>query len=117
MRTQQRLINLNYLENFTRGDKVKIKKYIEMYLKNTPDVIRDFQKEFSEKNFENLRLKAHSIKPQAKYFGIEVLEKILLEIESIIQNGDDIDKLQPLIKKANQINDEIITELNSILST
>lgn len=111
MKTKHRLINLDYLEKFTKGDKDKIRKYIEMYLKSTPDVIRDFQTEYSEQNYENLRLKAHSIKPQAKYFRIETLENILLEIESIILNGDDLDKLKPLINSAIQLNDEIVIEL------
>lgn len=111
MKTEQRLINLDYLEKFTKGDNEKIRKYISMYLKNTPEVIRDFQNEYNKQNYENLRLKAHSIKPQAKYFGIATLENILIEIETIILNGDNPDKLQSLISTANQLNDKIATEL------
>lgn len=116
MNTKQRLTDLSYLEKFTKGDKEKIKKYIEMYLKNTPGVIRDFQKELDNHNLETLRLKAHSIKPQATYFGIKKLGELLLNIESIILNGSNLDELQTLILFANQLNDEIVDELTIILN-
>ena len=116
MQSVSKLTNLDYLENFTKGDKERMKKYIEMYLKSTPDVIRDFQKEFNDLNLENLRLKAHSIKPQAKYFGIKILEDILIEIETIIKSNKDVDKLQPLISNAIQINEKIASELTTILN-
>jgi HPt (histidine-containing phosphotransfer) domain-containing protein len=116
MSTNQKLTDLSYLEKFTNGDKEKIKKYISMYLKNTPDVIRNFQKELDDHNLENLRLKAHSIKPQATYFGIEKLQEVLFKIESIILNSSNLDELQTLILSANQLNEEITDELTSILN-
>lgn len=117
MDTTRNLTNLDFLEGFTNGENEKKKRYIEMYLKSTPATIRDFQNELNESNFENLRLKVHSIKPQAKYFGIVSLENILVEIESIISNKGDFSKLQPLITRATQISEKVEAELNSIIST
>lgn len=110
------LINLNYLDSFTKGDVEKQRKYIEMYLKSTPGVIWDFQTELDNQNLDNLRLKAHSIKPQAKYFGIESIEKILIEIESIVSNGGDVGKLQQLVTDAGEISDRVVIELNAVLN-
>lgn len=117
MKTKQSLINLDFLEKFTNGDIEKKNKYIAMYLKSTPATILDFQKELSELNYENLRLKAHSIKPQAKYFGVVSLENILIEIESIIAGKGDFSKLQELVTKAIAISKKVELELRSIITT
>jgi len=115
MNTQTKLIDLTFLADFTKNDQGKMKRYIEMYLKSAPAVIDEFQKELDDKSFENLRLKAHSIKPQVQYMGISTLKKVLIEIERVIQSGNDNDQLSSLIKKAKTISDQATIELQLFL--
>jgi len=115
MNTQTKLIDLTFLESFTKNDQGKMKRYIEMYLKSTPDIIEEFQKELENNNFENLRLKAHSIKPQAQYMGITTLKEVLIEIERVIRSGNDNDQLSSLIKKAKTISNQATIELQLFL--
>ena len=116
MNTPLKTINLGFLENFAKGDRSKMIRYIEMYLKSTPKVIDDLHNEFEEKNWENLKLKAHSIKPQAQYMGVDDLRDTLIEIESIVKNNGDISRLEALIVRAKEINAMAMSELNEFIS-
>jgi len=117
MDAQTKLIDLSFLAEFTKGDQGKMKRYIEMYLKSAPAIIDEIQKEFENKNLENLRLKAHSIKPQAQYMGIITLKEVLIEIEGVIKSGNDNGQLSTLIKKAKAISEKATIELQSFLQS
>jgi HPt (histidine-containing phosphotransfer) domain-containing protein len=108
-------IDLSYLEEFTRGDKQKLHRYLEMYLKTAPSVINEFQSLLEQQNLADLKLKAHSIKPQAQYLGIAALKDVLIEIESIIRNNGNKDKLPRLVEEAERIGDAAEAEINSLL--
>jgi HPt (histidine-containing phosphotransfer) domain-containing protein len=107
--------NLEFLKNFTKGDKDKIKRYIGMYLSTTPQVILDMEKFLEENDFESVRLKAHSIKPQVQYMGIAELSALLLQIESIIDQKQEISQLPALITSVKTINDKATIELKQFL--
>lgn len=113
--TQLKLIDLSFLETFTKGDKTKIKRYIEMYLKNTPLVVEELFSDLQKKDYESLRLKAHSIKPQAQYMGISRLKECLLQIESSIKEGNGFDQLGSLLVEAKKLNNQAMNELNQFL--
>jgi len=110
-----KLTNLAFLESFTKGDKVKMTRYIEMYLKNTTDVIDQLYIDLENNDFENIRLKAHSIKPQAQYMGVNSLKAQLIEIEETVKSGHSKDKLKPFIDKVKETNDLAMTELKQYL--
>ena len=115
MSSKQRYTDLAYLEQFTKGDTDRLKKYLRMYLSSAPAVIEELYHELERENFENLRLKAHSIKPQAQYLGIDSLKDVLIEIEHIVKNGGDYSKLRPLVDSAKMISEEVKTEVNELL--
>ena len=79
-----KLTDLSFLDSFTKGDKLKMSRYIQMYLQNTSAVIDEMLTDFQNHNLESVRLKAHSIKPQAQYMGVVQLKECLLKIENIV---------------------------------
>lgn len=115
MQTNSNLLDLAYLTSFTKDDPIRLRKYLDMYLKSAPVVINEFQQLLAEKDYDTLMLKAHSIKPQAQYLGIEQLKEVLIAIEYIIKDEGDFTKLQNLVDQANQISDEVALEVNAVL--
>lgn len=113
--TTPKLIDLSFLETFTKGDLNKLKKFINMYLKSTPLVIEELFSDLRNENYESLQLKAHSIKPQAQYMGISALKECLSQIETIIETGNDFDLLGPLLDKTRKLNTQAMFELNQFL--
>jgi len=110
-----KLTDLAFLESFTKGDKVKMTQYIEMYMKNTTDVIDQLYTDLENTDLENIRLKAHSIKPQAQYMGVNTLKAQLIEIEETVKSGGSKEKLKAFIDKVMETNDQAITELKQFL--
>lgn len=115
MNTSAKSINLEFLKNFTKGDNEKIRRYVGMYLITAPQVMLEMEKFLEEKNFENVRLKAHSLKPQAQYMGIAELSALLLQIESIVEKKEDMNQLPALVSSAKKINDKATIELKQFL--
>lgn len=75
------LSDLSFLQNFTKGDNAKIKKYISMFLDIAPKSIADMEVMNQEKRYDELKVVAHSLKPQVSYMGIKHLETTIKEIE------------------------------------
>lgn len=114
MTDEPRYLNLDFLDQFTKGDADRLKKYLLMYLSTAPVVIGEFQGELLERNHESLRLKAHSIKPQAHYLGIEPLARVLHDIESSARQGDDT-ALGILVERAREISNAVNEEIQEFL--
>jgi hypothetical protein len=116
MNSSDKTTSLDFLFDFTKGDKEKIKRYITMYLSTTPQVIDEMEKFLTEINLENVRLKAHSIKPQVQYMGIAGLSALLLEIESVVAQKGDINQLAILVSSAKTMNEKAMLELKQFLN-
>lgn len=75
------LADLSFLQNFTKGDNAKMKKYISMFLDIAPKSIADMEMMNKEGRYDELKVVAHSLKPQVSYMGIKHLETSIKEIE------------------------------------
>lgn len=75
------MLDMRFLESFTRGDKTKMKRYIQMYLDISPGIFQQMKTALDGKNWESLRINAHSLKPQADYMGVPKLKECLVRIE------------------------------------
>lgn len=107
--------NLDFLKNFTKGDKEKMRRYVGMYLSSTPQVIQEMEEFLEAENFENVRLKAHSIKPQVQYMGITELSALLLQIENIIDQKEEMNQLPTMVSSIKTINEKATIELQKFL--
>lgn len=116
MKKQTPTINLDYLLDFTKGDQAKMHRYITMYLKTAPKVINELQIHLESSNLENLKLQAHSIKPQVQYMGVSELKKTLIQLEEAVKKNKDKSYIQSLINKAREISSKATEELEEYLS-
>ena len=107
MSTQTNQVNLDFLNDFAKGDQEKIKKYVSMYLKTAPEIIMQLQKLLEKDDLESLKRSAHSVKSQAKYMGANELSQVMQEIEQKSSDKKIKQLLHELVERANDLNNSV----------
>ncbi len=94
------MVDLSFLKKFTKGDSKKMKRYISLYLDVTPKTFEKMEFNLENEDWDQLRIYAHSLKPQADFMGISSLKNVLIEIEEAVKknNFDAISKHFDLAK-------------------
>ncbi|GJM17432.1 MAG: hypothetical protein DHS20C13_27590 [Thermodesulfobacteriota bacterium] len=110
------MVDLSFLETFTKGNKDKMKRYINIYLKIAPETFQNMEQHVIDKDWEQLRIKAHSLKPQADYMGIASLKAVLVEMEQSVHE-EKFERLRELYEKAAKIHAESIPHLKNIIAS
>ena len=103
--------NLDFLKSFTGNDPVKIKKYVSMFLERAPDQLKDLKNHVENKNWEEVKIVAHSLKPQMGYMGIKVLEQDLRTIEDYAENKVRLEQLPGLVQHLEMVLERAFEEL------
>lgn len=115
MESEKSIPDLSFLRKFTEGDNNKMKYYIGLYLKTAPRLFEGLKIAMDLRNYDELYIKAHSLKPQTAYVGLTGLSEILANVENAARNKQDWDVIQELLEKADDLNKRGTTELESIL--
>lgn len=89
------MVDLSFLKKFTKEDPQKMKRYISLYLDVAPKTFEEIQRNLKNGDWEQLRINAHSLKPQTDFMGISSLKEELIKIEEAVKLGhyDVIEKL------------------------
>lgn len=76
-----RVIDMNFLQQFTGGKTDKMNKYIGMFLENAPRLLDNIDQGLANKDYGSVKVAAHSLKPQLSYMGVkeEVSHIFLME--------------------------------------
>lgn len=89
--------NLTALTNMCGGDPQFMRDLIQLFVDTTPPCITQINEFRKEENWKEIGDILHRIKPTIELFG---MERIIVEIKSAEQmarNGEDLDKLKPLL--------------------
>ena len=100
-----KMVDLSFLEKFTKGNTHKMKRYISMYLDTAPETFERMQQNISDKSWPELAINAHSLKPQAEFMGIGTLKELLIELENKVKS-DQLEGMETLFTQAKGIHDE-----------
>ncbi len=94
------MVDLRFLGKFTKGDSKKMKRYISLYIDVAPKTFEEMQRNLENEDWEQLRINAHSLKPQSDFMGISALKNTLVKIEEAVKEEkfDDINKYFTLAK-------------------
>jgi HPt (histidine-containing phosphotransfer) domain-containing protein len=85
------MVDLTFLKKFTKDDPRKMKRYISLYLDVAPKTFEEMQRNLANEDWEQLRINAHSLKPQADFMGINSLKEELIKIEEAVKaNNPDV---------------------------
>ena len=89
------MVDLTFLKKFTKDDPQKMKRYISLYLDVAPKTFEEMQRNLKDGDWEQLRINAHSLKPQADFMGISNLKEALIQIEEAVKMNhlDGIEQL------------------------
>lgn len=111
-----KVCDMNFLKQFTQNDPVKQKKYIMMFLDNAPKLLVQVQEGLAKKDYEMIKIAAHSLKPQMSYMGVpEELSQVFLLEQSAGQNAH-YKQVPALIENLQRVCKKAFEELNSLIS-
>ncbi|WP_367391981.1 Hpt domain-containing protein [Lewinella sp. LCG006] len=110
------MTDLSFLQHFTKGDTAKMKRYINIYLTVAPKTFQQMQQAVRTQDWEQLRIQAHSLKPQTDYMGIHGLKAVLEDIEKNVLE-EKFEKIHKLYEKALAIHSESTPLLKSFIDT
>ena len=65
-----------------------MKRYISLYLDVAPKTFEEMQRNLKDADWEQLRINAHSLKPQADFMGIDRLKEELIKIEEAVKTNN-----------------------------
>ena len=80
------MVDLTFLEQLTKGNNDKLKRYITLYLQVVPETFARMNENIGTKDWQALAINAHSLKPQADYIGHHRLKDVLVEMELAVKN-------------------------------
>jgi len=105
------LCDLSFLDNFTKGDKEKMERYIQTYLRTSVRIFGELEQAGRQADWEEAYIKAHTVKPQVQYMGIKSLLALILEIEDRAKNNPGAEGLDELVEKALDLYERSAAEL------
>ena len=122
--TQEKLkyVDLSYLNRRTKSNPQLMMEMISLYLDQTPVLINEMKKNFSEKNWDGLSAAVHKIIPSFSIMGIsneyETLARKIYESTKAQQAMDDIENmLRTLEDVCTYACSELTEEYNKIKSS
>lgn len=96
------MVDLTFLKQFTKNDPTKMKRYISLYLDVAPKTFEEMRLHLANGDWEQLRINAHSLKPQADFMGIASLKEELIKIEEAVKLNN-VDVLEKLLNESHSI--------------
>ena len=107
------MVDLTFLKKFTKDDPKKMKRYISLYLDVAPKTFEEMKRNLNNQDWEQLRINAHSLKPQADFMGIDSLKEELIKIEEAVKskNFDILENLFTTSLKIAADSEDILKEM------
>lgn len=110
----EKIVDLSYLINFTKGDKEKVNKYIGMFRSMAPEMLAAMKGHLAQQQYTELKQTAHALKPQLKYMGIIRSIETIAQIETIAGELKDLHSLNNLVDVLERYIIEALAELNDL---
>ena len=95
--TENKIINLSFLNNLADGNTDFVKKMLEIYLKQTPENLVALEKHFLNQNYVELGAIAHKMRSSVPYVGLTEVEKLLEKMEYEARLKINLDKFPEAI--------------------
>jgi len=81
--------DMEQVKSFCKNKPDRIKKMMEMFIKDTPAEIQKIKDTYALKDFAALRTAAHSMKPKYTYMGMPNLSEVAKRIEMMANVGEE----------------------------
>ncbi|HXD94444.1 MAG TPA: Hpt domain-containing protein [Bacteroidia bacterium] len=109
----QKVTNLSYLNEISKGDANFIKEMISIFLSESPQEIQQLEKAITEVDFEKIRSTSHHMKSTIPFIGLDLLIAYeLSQIEDLAIKKQNIEVISPHFIKVKAIYEQAIQELS-----
>ena len=108
-----RVTDLTFLKDFSKGDPERMKKYMQMFINLAPASIEKIKTNHQAGDWPALRTTAHSLKPQIGYMGMNDYKDVILSIEHNAGEEKNLEDLPGLIETLESGCKAAIEELNA----
>ena len=100
MENNQKITDLAYLVEVSKGDKTFVKEMITLFLSENPEEIHSLEKGIVEKNFDVIKSIAHKLRSTIPFIGLDkVIEKEVVQVESLAAQKTSIGEIENLFTK------------------
>jgi HPt (histidine-containing phosphotransfer) domain-containing protein len=83
------MVDLTFLKKFTKDRSSKNETlHFACTLMCAPKTFEEMQRNLNNEDWEQLRINAHSLKPQADFMGISSLKEELIKIEEAVRSNN-----------------------------
>ncbi|MBC3538131.1 response regulator [Rufibacter sediminis] len=104
-------IDLTYLENFANGSAEFMRDILQLFIDQTPRLVKDLTTAVSQANWAETRTLAHKIKPSIALVGIQELEELNETIEQSALHHTNTEQLPALAQQLVELVDRSILQL------
>lgn len=111
------IINLSFLRNISDNNEEFFSEFIELFLKNTPESIKDMQSAINTGDWEKLRQAAHKVKPSFNYVGLKDLNMLAAKIEDNAKQRKDMEMNREMLNQIREKCTQAYKELQQELTT
>ena len=109
----QKVTDLSYLNEISKGDTNFVKEMISVFLSETPNEISQLEKAIAVSNFDKIRSVSHHMKSTIPFIGLDLLiGKELAQIEDLALDKKDIQTISTHFIKVQAVFQQAIQELS-----
>jgi len=108
-----RVTDMQFLKQFTGGKEDKQQKYIGMFLENAPKLLDSLEKALAIKDYNTIKIAAHSLKPQLSYMGVKEDVSNIFLIEQSSGESAHQESLPQLVNNLKRICSKAFEELKN----
>jgi signal transduction histidine kinase/CheY-like chemotaxis protein/HPt (histidine-containing phosphotransfer) domain-containing protein len=109
--------DMAFLKQFTGGKPDKMNKYIGMFLDNAPKLLATIKNSLEQKDYPQVKVAAHSLKPQLSYMGVKEDVSHIFMMEQTAGESAHHDRLPQLLENLEMVCDKAFEELKAIAAT
>ncbi len=106
----------SFLISFAGNNVEKQKKYINIFIDNAPKLLTQIKTGLEEKNYENVKIAAHSLKTQLRYMGVNEEISHVYELEQMASHGHKHNEMQNLYNNLIVVCEKAFNELRTLIN-
>ena len=115
MDTEQKITDMTFLNSFSGGDTVRMKKYVGMFLQIAPSQLEKIKSCMNAADWDGVRANAHSLKPQITYMGIKGGDVLIKQIENDAAARTNVENIPALFSQIEELCSKAIVELDMFM--
>jgi signal transduction histidine kinase/FixJ family two-component response regulator len=105
------LYDFHRLEEIGAGDRVFLKKMVQLFVDTVPQVVCELQAAAANGDFKTVYAKAHSLKPSLHNFSIDCLGEDIVELERLAAAKGPAERIKELARRLGEVLGEVMEEL------